>query len=120
MGIASSWSVRGAIGLPVIELTLALTLVLIPASPLPAITAVVVLGGFTVFLVATIRRAVPCPCFGAVRTAGAGSGPAAIARNGVLLAIGVVGTGEVDGARAGATLFFVAIVGAIAGVAATR
>ena len=120
MGVASPWSVRAAVGLPAVELALAMTLVLIPSSPLPAITVVAVLGGFTVFLVVTIRRAVPCPCFGTVRTASAASGSTAIARNGLLLATAVVATGSVDGARPGATLLFSAIVGSIAAVSVTR
>jgi hypothetical protein len=120
MGVAPPWSTRLAVGLPVIELALALTLVVVSGSPLPAITAVVLLGAFTVFLVVTVRRAVPCPCFGTVRTARAASGPTAIARNGLLLAIAVIATGSVDGARAGATLLFAAIVGSIASAAVTR
>jgi hypothetical protein len=120
MGVAAPVSVRAAVALPVVELALALTLVLVPRSPLPAITAVMLLGGFTVFLAVTAGSAVPCPCFGTVRTARPGTGATAIARNGVLLAIAVLATGSVDGARPHATLLCTAIVGVIAAVAVTR
>jgi hypothetical protein len=120
MGVAPGTSVRAAVALPVVELALALTLVVVRGSALPAIAAVALLAGFTVFLAVTVRRAVPCPCFGTVRTARAASGPTAIARNGILLAIAVIATGAVDGARPGATLLFSTIVGSLAAAAVTR
>ncbi|MDQ1465784.1 MAG: hypothetical protein QOH10_199 [Actinomycetota bacterium] len=122
MGIAPRWSVRVAVGLPIAELGVAAALVGAPRSPLPAVAALALLAGFTVFLVAAARRAghaVPCPCFGTVRTARAASGPAAIVRNGVLLALGVIATGPVDGARVGGTLL-AAGVAAAATVAVAR
>jgi hypothetical protein len=120
MGVTSGWDTRLAVGLPVAELALALTLLVFPRSPLPAMAAVALLALFTGFLVATVRRAVPCPCFGSVRTARAASGSTAIARNGFLLAIAVIATGSVDGARPGATVLFSALAGSIAVAAVTR
>jgi hypothetical protein len=120
MGVTPRWSVRLAVGLPIVEVAVAVALVAAPRSSLPAFAAVALLGGFTVFLVATVRREVPCPCFGTVRTARAVSGPAAIMRNGVLLALGVVATGPVDGARVGGTLLAAAVVASAAALAVAR
>jgi hypothetical protein len=120
MGVTSVWDTRLAVGLPVVELALALTLLVFPHSPLPAMTAVALLALFTGFLVVTVRRAVPCPCFGSVRTTRTASGSTAIARNGLLLAIAVIATGSVDGARLRATVLFSALAGSIAVAAVTR
>jgi hypothetical protein len=113
MGVAAPWNGWLATGLPVAELVVAVALVVAPHSDLPALAAVVLLVGFTVFLVASIRRAVPCPCFGAVRTGAPSSVPGAVMRNGFLVALAVVATGSVDGARPAGTLL-VAVVGAAA------
>jgi hypothetical protein len=120
MGVARPWDARLALALPVVELVVAVALVGTARSPLPAIAAVVLLGAFTVFLIASIRRGVPCPCFGAVRTATAVSGPGAIVRNGLLMALGVVATGSVDGARPGGTITVVVIGAAAAALVVTR
>ena len=120
MGIASRWSGRFAVGLPIVELAVAGGLVAVPHSWLPAAAALVLLAGFTVFLLLTFSRAVPCPCFGTVRTDRAVSGPGAILRNGVLLALAVLATGSVDGAKAGGTAVWVAIAGAAAVLVITR
>jgi hypothetical protein len=117
MGVTRPWDARLAVALPVVEVVVAVALVGAARSPVPAIAAVVLLGAFTVFLVASIRRGVPCPCFGTVRTARAASGSGAIVRNGLLMALGVVATGSIDGARPGGTVA-VAIIGAAAAAAA--
>src|SRR5262245_44194007 len=57
-----------AAGLPVTELLVAVALVAARESPLPGAAAVAMLVVFSVFLLVTVRRAVPCPCFGTVAT----------------------------------------------------
>src|ERR1043165_6646442 len=57
MGIAPRWSEPVAVGLPIVELGVAVALVAAPRSALPAVAALVLLAGFTVFLVAAVRRA---------------------------------------------------------------
>jgi Methylamine utilisation protein MauE len=81
-----------AVVVPIVELALALALVAFPASPIPGLLAAVVLLAFTAFLVRALLRHVPCPCFGGVATPEP-VGPAAIVRNGVLLALAVLATG---------------------------
>jgi hypothetical protein len=120
MGVARPWDARLALALPVVEVAVAVALVGAARSPLPAVAAVVLLGAFTVFLVASIRRGVPCPCFGVVRTASAVSGSGAIVRNGLLMALGVVATGSVDGARPGVTITVALIGAAAAALVVTR
>jgi hypothetical protein len=120
MGLARPWDARLAVGLPVAELVVAVALIAAAHSELPALAAVVLLVAFTVFLVATIRRAVPCPCFGAVRAGKEHSGPAAIVRNGFLIALAVVATGSISGARPGGTVVAAAVGAAVAALAVTR
>jgi hypothetical protein len=120
MGAAQPWDTRLAIGLPVVELLVAVALVGAARSALPAVAAVVLLGAFTVFLVASIRRRVPCPCFGTVRTARAASGPGAIVRNGLLMGLGVFATAPVDGARTGGTVVVTVVGAAAAALAVAR
>jgi hypothetical protein len=120
MGMAEPWNVRLATVLPIVELAVAVALVGALHSPVPAIAAVGLLAAFTVFLVAGARRGVPCPCFGAVRTASAGTAAGAVVRNGVLMALGVVATGSADGARAGGTVVIAAIGAVVAALAVTR
>jgi hypothetical protein len=120
MGIARPWDARLAATLPVVETVVAVALVGVAHSPVPALAAVVLLGVFTVFLVASIGRGVPCPCFGTVRTAAVASGAGAILRNGLLMALGVIATGSIDGARAGGTVLVVAIGAATAALVVTR
>jgi hypothetical protein len=117
MGIAPRGATPIAVGLPTAEIVVAAALVGVPGSWVPAAAAIVLLVAFTVFLLATARRAVPCPCFGTVRTDRVVSLSAAIVRNGVLLALGVLATGSIDGAKLGATLAGGAIVAAGAAVA---
>ena len=117
MGMAPRWSAAIAVGLPIAELAVAVALVAVPGSSLPAAAAIALLVAFTVFLLASVGRGVPCPCFGAVRTAHVASAPAAIVRNGALLAVGVLATGPVDGARTAGTIAAAVIVAAGAAVA---
>jgi hypothetical protein len=120
LGLAEPWDARLATGLPIVELAVAVALVGALHSPVPAIAAVGLLGAFTVFLVAGARRGVPCPCFGAVRTANGGTAAGAVLRNGVLIALGVVATGSAHGARAGGTVVLTLIGAVVAALAVTR
>jgi hypothetical protein len=120
MGVAAGGlSVAVAVALPLVELAVAVALIAIPHSSGPAFVAVAVLAMFTGVLVVTARRSVPCPCFGAVRREQAGVG-GAVMRNGLLVALAVIATGSVTGARAGATVLVVAIGAAAAALAVTR
>jgi hypothetical protein len=119
-GVARPWDLRLAVALPVVEIVVAVALVVAARSPLPALAAVVLLGAFTVFLVASLGRGVPCPCFGTVRTASAASGSGAIVRNALLMALGVLATGSVHGARPGGTVTVVVIGAAAAALGVTR
>jgi hypothetical protein len=103
-----------AIALPVVEVVVAIGLIVAAHSAVPAIVALVLLVGFTAFLLATLRRAVPCPCFGSVRPEAAAAGPAAVFRNGILLALAVIATGSAAGARVGGTGVAAMLVAAVA------
>jgi Methylamine utilisation protein MauE len=121
MGIAPPWLSAGlAVALPVVELGVAAALVAVPHSSVPAVVALVLLLGFTIVLLASAKRAVPCPCFGAVRSERAASVPGAVMRNGLLIALAVLATGSVAGARAGATLVVAAIGCAASALVVTR
>ncbi len=102
-----------AIGVPVAELAIAIALVAVPGSGLPTVAAVVLLLAFTVVLVRAQSQHVPCPCFGGGATASP-VGPRAVLRNGVLLALAVLATGNPSGASAAATLGWVVLFGAAA------
>ena len=117
MGMAPRAATPVAVGLPGAELVVAAALVAVPGSWVPAAAAIALLVAFSAFLLATAQRAVPCPCFGTVRTDRVVSLPAAIVRNGMLLAVGVLATGSVDGAKVGATLAAGAIAAAALAVA---
>lgn len=104
------------IGVPLIEIGLAVGLLVAPARALPAVLAAAVLLVFTAVLVWAQARRVPCPCFGG----GASDrpvGPPAIVRNGVLLGLAVLGTGAVDGATPAATLGWIVLLGAVTAAA---
>jgi hypothetical protein len=109
-------SVLLAVALPVVESVVAIALVVARDSALPALVALAMLIAFSAFLVATIRRAVPCACFGTVATARALSGSEAIMRNGFLAALAVLATGSADGARAGGTVALGVLIAAVAAV----
>jgi Methylamine utilisation protein MauE len=115
MGVAPPWfSVVLAVALPVVELAVAITLVVARHSALPALVTLALLIAFSGFLLTTVRRAVPCACFGSARVGRVAEAPAAIMRNGVLVGLAVLATASADGARAGATLVVGALVAASA------
>ena len=101
--------------LPWVELVLAAALVLW-WSPVPGILAVLLLLAFTAIVVRALTRRLPCPCF-AGTTSRAAATPAALVRNGVLLAYAVLATGSPRGAAAGAALLAVVALGLIAAAA---
>ena len=109
-----------AITLPIAELATAIALVAFPHSPVPAIAAIALLVAFSGFLVRTMRQGVPCPCFGAVRVPHATTAADAIVRNGLLVALAVLGTGAIDGARPLGTTVVALAAGAVAGAAIAR
>ncbi len=101
-----------AVGVPVVELAIAVALVAVRGSGLPAVAAVIMLLAFTVVLVRAQAQHVPCPCFGGGATASP-AGPRAVLRNGVLLALAVIATGNPSGASAAATLGWTGVFGAV-------
>ena len=98
---------RGVVArlLPPVEAGLAALLVAVRGAAWPAFLAIAVLALFTAAVVANLAggHPAPCPCFGAP---GAGARPvsaATIARNGVLVALAVLGTGSTAGASPAVT-----------------
>ncbi|CAN5822647.1 hypothetical protein BH23ACT1_BH23ACT1_13930 [soil metagenome] len=100
-----------AVGVPVVELGLAVSLVVVPSWA--GIVALAVLAGFTAFVVQAIRRGDPqgCGCFGATRPAP--MGPTEVVRNG-LLALGAVLAALTPGPVVPAPLAGLAVAGAVA------
>lgn len=113
LGVARALTRPLAVLLPAVEAALAVALVSFPSSWWPAWASVVLVAAFTLVVVATVGRGAPCPCFG-VSTAP--TGPRAIVRNVVLLAVGVLATGPVEGAEAGPALAWIAVLGAVVAV----
>lgn len=106
--------------LPSAEAAVAVALVVLPHAWWPAWASVMLMGAFTVLVVATMSRGVPCPCFG---VSAAPTGVRTIVRNGVLLGVAVLATGPVGGARAGPVVACTAGLGVLAAasiVGATR
>jgi hypothetical protein len=121
MGVMPRWfSVWIAFVLPVVELAVAATLVFAPGSAFPGIVALALLVAFSAFLLGTVRRRVPCACFGSVRPGRVDSTPDAIMRNGLLAALSVLAIGSAHGARAGGTIAIGALVAAVAVRSVTR
>jgi len=120
MGIAARWSRAVAVGLPVAELAVAIALVAVPRSEVPALAAIVLLLAFTGFLLRAARHAVPCACFGAVRNDTATTVAGAIVRNGLLVALAVVATGTIAGARPLGTTVVALVAATVAGAAIAR
>lgn len=87
--------------LPPAEAALAVVLVALPGQAWPAYAAIVLLVLLTGAVVANLvtGRTAPCPCFapGGHRPVSAST----VLRNGVLLGLGVLGTGSVAGAALG-------------------
>jgi hypothetical protein len=100
-----------ALVVPVVELVLAVALVAW-WSPVPGVVAAIVLVAFTVVVVRAQVWRVPCPCFGGSANARP-AGPAAVVRNGVLIAEAVLATGDPRGAAIGATALWVVALGAV-------
>ena len=104
-----------ALGLPPLEAGLAVTLVAVPGQSWPAFLAIAVLVVFTAAVVASLAGGAPkpCPCFGPPGDDARPVSAATVARNGYLVALGVIGTGSTDGAStAGALAVAVLTVGA--------
>ncbi|HET9729206.1 MAG TPA: MauE/DoxX family redox-associated membrane protein [Acidimicrobiia bacterium] len=97
---------------PAVELGLAVALVGWWWAPGPAVGAIVALAAFTVVLVRAELRHLPCPCFGGIGRERA-AGPAAVVRNGLLLAEAVVATASAVDAQAGATIVAATLLGAL-------
>jgi uncharacterized membrane protein YphA (DoxX/SURF4 family) len=97
---------------PAVELVLACGLVLARESPVPGIAALVLLLAFTIVLVRAQARQVPCPCFGGAPSSQP-VGPPAVVRNGVLLGLAVLATGDAAGAAVGPTLAWSAALGVV-------
>lgn len=110
-GLAPPFDGVVALALPLVELTVAATLVAVSSSPVAAFAAVALLALFTGAIVANLARGrrVPCPCFGAGASDALVSSRTLV-RNCWLLALAVAATGEVKGAGVVATL---ALVGAL-------
>ena len=92
--------------LPVLEGGLAVLLVAARDEAWPAFLAIAVLAVFTGAVVANLVGGAPkpCPCFGPSGTDARPVSAATVARNGYLVALGVIGTGSTDGASAAAAL----------------
>jgi len=101
--------------LPAVELLVAVGLV-VWWSAVPGIVALLLLALFTLVLVRAEARRVPCLCFGSSNL-DAPVGSAGVIRNGVLAALAVLAVGSPAGAKAGATLAGVAVLGVLAGLA---
>ena len=106
--------------MPVVELAVAIALLAAWSSPVPAYVALALLFAFTVVLVRAQLKHVPCPCFGAAGVATRPVGAPAIVRNGVLLALAVLATGDAHGAHAAGTAVFAFLFGAATAAATVR
>ncbi len=97
-GIPPALSMPAAIAIPSVELAIAVTLISIPHSSVPAFAAVGLLALFTGAVVANLLRenAAPCPCFGAVAVERSVAGRT-LFRNAWLLALAVLATGDPTG-----------------------
>lgn len=102
-----------AVLLPLAEATLAVSLVGWPRSSWPGWAAFVLLGAFTLVVAARLRDPAPCPCFG---VSAAPVGPVTLVRNACLMALALLATAPVAGARPLTTATLVVVLGA--GVAA--
>jgi hypothetical protein len=107
--------------LPVLEGGLAVLLVAVPDAAWPAFLAIAVLAVFTGAVVASLMGGAPkpCPCFGPPGPNARPVSAATVARNGYLVALGVIGTGSTDGAST-AVAFGAAAVTVTATLVAVR
>jgi methylamine utilization protein MauE len=97
--------------LPVLEGGLAILLVAVSDAAWPAFMAIAVLVVFTGAVVASLMSGAPkpCPCFGPPGADATPVSAATVARNGYLVALGVIGTGSADGASTAAALGVAAV-----------
>ncbi len=109
-GVPDAFVAGVAIALPVAELAVAVMLVAWWGAALPGWVAVALLAVFTGFLVRASARGAPCPCFGVAHEGS--SGAAGVARNGVLIALAVLATGDPGGAHTSGVLVLVLLLGA--------
>ena len=102
---ALSWT------LPLVEGALGLALVLVQGSAWPAFLAIALLAVFTGAVVANLiaARPAPCPCFGPPTAGDRPVSATTVGRNGVLVALAVLGTGSTGGASVGAALAVAAV-----------
>ncbi len=100
------------IGLPLTETAVAIALLAIPRSSIPAWIAVALVALFTIVVTATLTRGVrvPCACFGAA--SGAPVSSRTLLRNAWLLALAILGTGTTAGVSWFGLLAAVAVLGA--------
>jgi Methylamine utilisation protein MauE len=119
-GVPATFVAPTAVALPVVELVTAGALVVFASSSVPAFVAVALLALFTGAVFANLAqgRHPPCPCFGASSSAPVSS--RTVLRNGWLLALAVLATASIDGARAGGVLLWTAALGAATAVLLTR
>ena len=97
--------------LPALEGGVAVLLVTVSDAAWPAFMAIAVLAVFTGAVVANLMGGAPkpCPCFGPPGANATPVSAATVARNGYLVALGVIGTGSTDGASTAAALGAAAI-----------
>ncbi len=102
-----------AVGLPVIELLVAVGLVAWPSSVIPTCVALGLLILFSVAVASTLSRGVevPCACFGG--TSDEPISARTIVRNAWLVALAIVGTGPTAGATELAVVVGTAILAAV-------
>lgn len=108
--------------LPGLEGALAVVLVVVQDSAWPAFLAIGVLAVFTGAVIANLVSGAPkpCPCFGPPGADARPVSAATVARNGYLVALGVIGTGSTDGASAAAALGASVVTGTLTLVALRR
>lgn len=108
--------------LPVVEAALAVLLVVVRDEGWPAYLAIAMLALFTAAVIANLLSGAPkpCPCFGPPNADAPPVSPATVARNGYLVALGVIGSGSTDGASAAATLGLAAVTATLTLVALRR
>ena len=109
-------------GLPPLEAGVAVVLVAVPGRAWPAYLAMAVLAVFTGAVVASLAGGAPkpCPCFGPPGKDARPVSAATVARNGYLLALGVIGSGSTDGASTAGGLAAAVVTVAVTLVAVRR
>ena len=113
-GIPAKAAGAVAIALPITELGVATLLIARWSAVWPAWVALALLVLFTVLLVRAAAAHTPCPCFGSAHDVPAG--PAAVVRNGVLLAVAALATADPGGSRRGAVVATAVVLGVVVGL----